>query len=364
MERITVFGGGATGYVLSVDLGLRGYHVCLCEEPCYEDSLSAAKKHMQISIAGPSVNGIGKLGMVTTDLRKALNWSDLLIVCTVSNRDSSVAKALVPYLHPGHKILLSAGNFGSFLYRKVFDEAGIEGVIVGETCGNLYPARITGEAQTVVGGVISSKPAAAWPNKDTEALLEAFQKIYPIHRAPNILFCALDVGNMMSHICPVIMNAGAIEKAGGRYYLFRQGITPAILAVEDALWKEKKALMDALGYPASPSLSEFFAPLLDDNNHSMDFFKNLEGPNSLSGRHITEDTPILDCLLISVAAAMNVEVPLFRSFVNIASAMHKTDYYAQGRTLENLGLGDLKGQDLINYFNHADCNHKSSSENS
>ncbi len=350
MERITIFGGGATGHVLSAELGVRGYEVCLCEEPAYRESLADAEKHMAITINGPAISGKGRLGLVTTDLEQAMSWADKVIVCTISNRDETVARALAPHLHPGHRLLLSAGNFGSFLYRRVFNELGVEGVVVGETCGNIYPARIVGEAETVVGGVVSPKPAAAWPNRDTDALLEAFNEIYPLKKAPNILYCALDVGNMMSHICPVVLNAGAIEKAGGKYYLFRQGITPTVLVVEDALWREKKALMDALGYPASPSLSGFFGPLADDGDHSMDWFKNLEGPNSLFGRHITEDTPTLDCLLISVAEAMDVEVPLFRSFVNIASAMHQTDYYAVGRTLENLGLGHLRGKALIDYF--------------
>ena len=350
MQRITIFGGGATGHVLAAELGLRGFDVCLCEEPQFQASLADAEQHMAIRISGPAIHGTGRLGLVTTDLAAAMDWSDRVIVCTISNRDESVARALAPHLKPGHCILLSAGNFGSFLYRRVFDQLGIQDVVVGETCGNLYPARIVGEASTVVGGIRSPKPAAAWPNADTDRLLDAFQSFYPLTKAPNILFCALDVGNMMSHICPVILNAGAIEKAGGHYWLFRQGITPAVLTVEDALWAEKKRVMDALGYPTSPSLSGFFAPLLDDNDHSMDWFKNLEGPNSLWGRHIREDTPTLDCLLLSVAQAMGVETPLFQSFVCIASAMHKTDYYAQGRTLENLGLGHLKGQALIDYF--------------
>lgn len=350
MNTITIFGGGATGHVLAAELGLRGYQVCLCEEPEYEESLRDAKARMEIQIDGPNLHGSGPLKLVTTDLKAAAAWSDRIIVCTISNRDETVARALAPHLAPGHKLLLSAGNFGSFLYRRVFDELGVKDVVVGETCGNIFPARLVGPAKTVVGGVVSPKPAAAWPGGDTDALIAAFDQIYPLKKAPSILYCALDVGNMMSHICPVVMNAGAIENSGGRYYLFRQGISPAILAVEDALWAEKKRLMDALGYLASPSLSGFFRPLLDENDHSMDWFKSLRGPDSLWGRHITEDTPNLDCLLISVAEAMGVEVPLFRSFVAIASAMHKTDYYSQGRTLKNLGLGNLRGQALIDYF--------------
>lgn len=350
MKKVTVFGGGATGHVVSAELGVRGFDVCLCEEPDYADSLNAAQCHGEISISGPGIDGVGKLGLVTTDLQKAMDWADHVIVCTISNRDEKVARSLAPHLHAGQSILLSAGNFGSFLFRKVFDEAKIEGVVVGETCGNLFPSRIIGEAKTVTGFPWSPKPAAAWPTKDTDKLIEAFSDIYELNKAPSILYCALDVGNMMSHIAPVLMNAGAIENSKESYYIFRQGISPAVIHVVDALWEEKKKVMDAMGYPASPSLSGLFTPLMDDDFHGLDDFKNLEGPNVVTGRHIIEDTPTLDCLMISVASAMGVEVPLFRAMVKVVSAMNQTDYYAQGRTLENLDLGHLKGQALIDYF--------------
>lgn len=350
MKKVTVFGGGATGYVVSAELSVRGFDVCLCEESDYADSLDAARQHGEIAISGPGIDGVGKIGLITTDLQVAMDWADQVIICAISNRDEHIARMLAPHLHIGQSILLSAGNFGSFLFRKVFDEEKAADVIVGETCGNLFPSRIVGEAKTVTGFPWSPKPAAAWPTKDTDALIEAFADIYELSKAPSILCCALDVGNMMSHIAPVLLNAGAIENCKGSYYIFRQGISPAVIHVVDALWDEKKNVMDALGYPASPSLSGLFSPLMDDSFHGLDDFKNLEGPNTVTGRHIIEDTPTLDCLMISVAAAMGVDVPLFRAMVKVVSAMNQTDYYAQGRTLENLGLGHLKGQDLVAYF--------------
>ncbi len=116
------------------------------------------------------------------------------------------------------------------------------------------------------------------------------------------------------------------------------------------MWEEKKIVMDALGYPCSPSLSSLLAPLMDPDFHGLDPFKNLEGPNSVKGRHIAEDTPTLNCLMISVAEAMGIDMPLFKAMVKVASAVNRTDYYAQGRTLKNLGLGHLRGQALVGYF--------------
>lgn len=68
-----------------------------------------------------------------------MDWADQVIICAISNRDEHIARMLAPHLHIGQSILLSAGNFGSFLFRKVFDEEKAADVIVGETCGNLFP---------------------------------------------------------------------------------------------------------------------------------------------------------------------------------------------------------------------------------
>lgn len=47
---------------------------------------------------------------------------------------------------------------------------------------------------------------------------------------------------------------------------------------------------------------------------------------------------MLDCLFLSVARAIGVATPLFEGLVAVASAVNQTDYYAQGRTLESLGI--------------------------
>ncbi len=351
MRKVTVFGGGATGYVVSAELGLRGFDVCLCENPIYKDTLAAAASRKEITINGPGLDGDAKLFDVTTDLSRALDGTKHIIICTISNRDEEVAELLAPHIKPGQYILLSAGNLGSYIFRRVFDKKGVTGVIVGETCGNLFPSRIVGEARAITGLPWSPKLAAAWPTCDTICLIEAFSEIYQLKKAINILHCALDVGNMMSHIGPVLLNTGAIENVkDGCFYLFQQGITPSIIRLVDAMWEEKKVVMDALSYPCSPSLSSLLRPLMDPDYHGLDSFKRLSGPNSIKGRHISEDTPTLVCLMISVAEALDIDMPLFKALVKIASTVNDCDYYNDGRTLRNLGLGHLRGKALMEYF--------------
>ena len=158
-------------------------------------------------------------------------------------------------------------------------------------------------------------------------------------------------GFLLSNIISLtVVNAGAIEKNEGTYYSFKQAICPSTIAIVDALWKEKKAVMDALGMPCGPSPSGNFKKYADPENHSFDNFKNLSGPDSMQERHITEDIPVIGCLFLSVARFVGVETPLYRALVTVASAINHTDYYKDGRTLENLGLGELRGVKIREYF--------------
>ena len=53
---------------------------------------------------------------------------------------------------------------------------------------------------------------------------------------------------------------------------------------------------------------------------------------------------------ISVAEALGIDVPTFKAMERVASAVNRADYYAEGRTLKNLGLDHLKGAAVLEYF--------------
>lgn len=184
--------------------------------------------------------------------------------------------------------------------------------------------------------------------------MEAFKDIYELIPVSCILETAFNGPNLLSHISLTLVNAGAIENSKEPYYIFKQGICRTTINLADGLWKEKKAVMDALGFPCIPSPSNSFRKYADPSIHEFDDFKNLAGPDSLTQRYITEDIPILGCLFLSVAKAVGVETPLYAAMVKLAEAVNQTNYYEQGRTTENLGLGHLRGIQIPQYFQQAD----------
>lgn len=354
LNKIAVIGAGGTGYTVAAELAFRGYETWLCDIFAAGEPI-AVQQSKEINITG-SVVETAVIHRITNNVKAVLENTQLVICCTISNRDEEVARTIAPHLMSGSKVLISAGNLGSLIYYRVFQELGIHDVIVGETCGNLFSCRRLDENTVLIGNPDPYKPrkAAAFPAKNTQILVDAFAGVYPLVSSVSILETALNGPNVLSHISLTVINAGAIENAEEPYYIFKQGICRSTLNLADALWAEKKQVMDALGFSCAPSPSNSHRKYADRSLKQFDHFRNLAGPDSMTSRYISEDIPILGCFFLSVAKAVGVETPVYSAMVRVTEAINQTPYYAQGRTLQNLGLAHLHGNQVPEYFRTAE----------
>lgn len=96
-------------------------------------------------------------------------------------------------------------------------------------------------------------------------------------------------------------------------------------------------------------LCDYIAPYLKDGQ-TVAGFRLTTGPDGIHYRYVTEDAYSGDSMLMSLGKLCGVETPLIRSFVTIASALNHRDFYAEGNTLENLGLADLSVEELNAYL--------------
>ena len=67
-------------------------------------------------------------------------------------------------------------------------------------------------------------------------------------------------------------------------------------------------------------------------------------------RYVTEDIPMGASLTASIGRKLAVPTPTYDAMIHLASVVNDTDYYAAGRTLENLGLAQLSVEQLKDYF--------------
>lgn len=100
----------------------------------------------------------------------------------------------------------------------------------------------------------------------------------------------------------------------------------------------------------SPAPRRFLADVSNPSVSEYQFFRKMDGPGSLEHRYITEDVPNLLAFFVSVAHAAEIKVPLFEGILSLISAATGKQFYTEGRTLENLGFGELSRAELIKLF--------------
>lgn len=349
MKRIAIVGAGGTGHALAALLSSRGHEVYLTDSESYLPILKQTAESPVIHFSG-TVTGCGKITLSTTDTQAALSKADMVVCCTISNRDEEVAARIAPYVSEDKPVLLAAGNGGSILYHRVFERMGKPRVLVAETGGNFFPCRMISPGQVVIGLPLGPKPVAAFPPENTARAVEAFRDIWELTPAKCIPAAMFNGPNLISHLGVVLLNVGAIEKSNGSFNLFTDGITPSVINLTDDLWAEKKAVLDAFGVETTPPVRGMFEGVMDPDNSVYQYFRMMDGPDTLENRYITEDVPILTSFFVSIARGLGIPVPLFESMVRLISSAAQKDFYAQGRTLENLGLGHLDRDEIIAYF--------------
>lgn len=349
MKKIAVVGAGGTGHALAAILASRGCEVFLTDSEAYLPILEQTAASPTIRFSG-TINGCGTVSMATADTEAALSKADVIVCCTISNRDEETARRIAPYVNESRPVLIGAGNGGSLIYHRVFETLGKKNILVAETGGNFFPCRMTAPGQIVIGLPLSPRQVAAFPPENTENAVNAFLDVWELTPAKCIPAAMFNGPNLISHLGAVLLNVGAIEKSGGHFNLFTDGITPSIINLTDDLWAEKKAVLDVFGVESTPPVRKMFEGILDSDNQSYQYFRMMDGPDTLENRYITEDVPILTSFFVSLAKGLGVRVPLFESMVRLISAAARRDFYAEGRTLENLGLGDLTRDEIITYF--------------
>lgn len=349
MKKIAVIGAGGTGVAMAGILASKGHHVYLADNESYSEILDKTREAGEIRVSGTACL-VGKPACVTTDIAGAVSDCELIVCCTISNRDEEVAKAIAPHLTADKAVLVSAGNGASVVYHRVFSQAGHGDTLVGEVAGNFFPCRLTAPGQILIGLPLSGKGVAAYPPERSAELAQRFAQVWELSPCRSLFEAMFNGPNLICHGAGIVTNLAAIDRSNGAFNLFTDGLSPAYLDLTDALWEEKRRVYEAMECTVSPAPREMLYGVWDTGNAAYDHFRKMDGPGSLEHRYITEDVPYLICYFVSIARHLGVPVPLFEGIVALLSAATGNDFYANGRTLENLGLAELSREELINFF--------------
>jgi len=346
-----VLGAGHGGLAMAGHLALMGFTVNLFNRT--EERIWAVQQRGGVELQG-EIEGFGRLNIVTHHIEEAIRDADVLMVVVPATGHRYMAEVCAPYLKDGQYIVLNPGRtLGAIEFLQVLKGKGCTAdVIVSETQTLIYASRVTNPGQAKIFRIKNSVPLACIPSYKIPEVLKVVRTAYP-QFAPgtNVFRTSFDNIGAVFHPAITVLNAGWIEdKYEFEFYV--QGASPSVCRVLETLDEERVAVAAALGIN-SITAREWLYRAYDASGRNLNEammanvgYRGLAAPNTLNVRYLTEDVPMSLVPLASLGEMLGVATPTIRSIIQVASVIHGTDFYKEGRTVEKLGLAGMSVRNL------------------
>lgn len=354
--KVCIMGGGNGAFAAAADLSLRGYQITIYENEHFKSNVENIMKTGIIHCVGVGPVGDAKIYKVTCDLADALSDVDVIMPIAPAYAQENMAKALLPYIKPGDKIVLTPGSTGgALIFAKILHDNGkLEGVKIAEMHTLPYAVRKIDSCTVNILLMCKMMFFAAFPSIYNEEMYDLVKDMFPaIELVTDVLETGLNNGNAVSHPAPVVLNAGEIEYYG-KHCHYKEGITPSVALVNEKIDEERLVISAMFGYKPVNARERLYRmgyspmknTLYESYQSSTEVFQLIEGPNDLSGRYLTEDAPCALVAMAEIAKLVGVATPVMDSVVYLASTLRSEDYWLTGRTLEKMGLKDMTTNEI------------------
>ena len=247
--NVTVIGSGNGGMAVGFDWAQHGHRVTVYSQPAHADNLEAVG---QRAASRPrSAGGLRPLAYAGTDIGAAMEGTETVFVVGPAFATEDFGRDLAPQLRPGMTVVICPGSCGGALAFKRAAGLAVHdaSIVVGETSTLPYAARADGEGNVQVFHKFDKGLfAAAVPRSGNSQLLATLRRVYrSISEAATVFQTSLQNGNPVIHPAVTLMNAGLLERTGGDFRFYEEGITPSVGRVMEAVDNERLAIATALG---------------------------------------------------------------------------------------------------------------------
>jgi len=353
IQKIAVLGAGNGGSAAAADLTLRGFEVRLFSRS--ESTIAKLARKGEIELVEGGITKKAAPYLMSPHLAPVVEGVDWIVVATPAVGHEYLARHLARYLTGGQRILLNPGHTGGSLhFAHLLREAGCPAEVrLCETVTLTYVCRMPEPARVEVYRRTTNLRCAAFPGKHTAELVKELQPVFPnVVSAANVLETGLSNINAVMHPAGMLGNAGWIEKSGGCFLWYAEGITPSIGRWIDAVDSERLAIVRALGLEPLRFVDIFFqaglttAAARDSGSayraiQESEPNKTISSPPSLDHRYIREDVAYGLVPMVEIGKLVGVETPVMDALVALASTALGVDFRREGLTLEKMGLTGL-----------------------
>jgi len=358
IHKIAVLGAGNGGCATAADLTLRGYEVRLYSRSDSTIAKLSQRGEIELSEGGETQSAAPYL--MSRHLAAVVKGADLIIVAVPAVAHEYVVMHLAGCLSDGQRILLNPGHTGGSLHcANLLRSGGCKAdVKLGETVTLTYICRMPEPGRVEIYRRTTHLRCAAFPGKDSGTLVREIQEIFPnVIAAKNVLETGFANINAIMHPAGMLGNAGWIEKTGGNFLWYRDGITPAVGAWVDAVDQERLQIAGALGLDRACFVDIFYqaglttAEARDSGSayraiHESGPNKTIKSPPSLDHRYVREDVGYGLVPMTEIGRLLGVKTPVMDALITLASTALGVPFRMEGLTLKKMGLGEVRPEHL------------------
>jgi opine dehydrogenase len=358
IKKIAILGAGNGGCAAAADLTLRGFQVRLFSRS--ESTIAKLARRGEIELIEGGQSQSAAPYFMSPHLPPAVQGVDLIVVTTPAVGHEYLAQNLAKYLVEGQRILLNPGHTGGSLHfahllRALGCTADVQ---ICETVTLTYICRMPEAGKVEVYRRTMNLRCSAFPGKHTGRVVAEVQEVFPnLVPAANVLETGFSNINAIMHPAGMLGNTGWIEKSGGDFLWYREGITPSIGRWIDAVDAERLAIVRTLGLEPLRFVDIFHQAGLTTANaresgsayqaiHDSEPNKTIKSPPSLDHRYIREDIGYGLVPMAEIGQLLGVKTPAMDALITLASTALGVDFRVEGLTLEKMGLAGVKPENL------------------
>jgi opine dehydrogenase len=358
IKKIAVLGAGNGGCAAAADLTLRGFQVRLFSRSESTIAKLARRGEIELIEAGESKSAAPYF--MSPHLPPVVQGVDLIVIATPAIGHEYLAKNLAKVLVDGQRILLNPGHTGGSLhFANLLRTLGCKAAVqICETVTLTYICRMPEPGKVEVYRRTTNLRCAAFPGKHTANLVKEVQEIFPdVIPVANVLDTGLSNINAIMHPAGMLGNAGWIEKTGGDFLWYYDGITPTIGKWIDAVDAERLTVVRALGLEPVRFVDIFHRAGLTtlagrDSGSAYQAIqesepnRTIKSPPSLDHRYIREDIGYGLVPMAEIGRLLAIKTPVMDALITLASTALGVDFRMDGLTLEKMGLAAVKPEML------------------
>lgn len=354
--NFTIIGCGNAGLIHAAKLCEKGIPVGLLKSSSVANNefFELIKSNGGYNVKDETNNGkrfFAKPEFITKDVKKAIDFADVIMVMTTTSQHESIAKLIAPYVRKGQIITLIPGYMGSLIFKKYIKVD----VTYCEWETTAYNGRIVDSEYVRITFYNPRNAISVLPVSRKDEVLGIYSKCFDNthYTRKNILESALHNPNMIVHPIGILFSASRIEFSNGEFYMYKEAFTPSVVNVIKSLDVQKNKILNQFG---CDSLDYFEAAKWRNTDDlsidAMDVFRSFanssnKGPSFINHRYINEDVPMGLGLFISIGKIIGVDTSIPESIMCLASSLLQKDLKKDSRTIQYLlGKDDVTVEDI------------------